>query len=360
MRILLAAPTGRAAQRLSQAARKPAATIHRLLKFDPGKGGFLANENQPLKTDFVIIDEASMLDTRLASALFRAIPAEAHVLLVGDVHQLPSVGAGNVLGDLIGSGIFPVTRLQQIFRQGKGSSIVEAAHAILSGQAQAPFVVEGPADVDPQLDLHFLRAPDPASCVEKVVDLCREWIPRWFPTADALMDVQVLAPMHRGVAGIANFNQELQNALNREKTHLAIGSTHFHRNDKVIQLRNNYDKGIFNGDLGRVTQLNAEAGTLSVDFDGTAVDLERIDLSDVQPAYAISVHKSQGSEFPIVIIPLVKQHFMLLQRNLLYTALTRGRRKVFLVGDPTAYAMAVRNRDAAIRQTDLKRKLQAS
>lgn len=357
VRLLLAAPTGRAAQRLSQAARKPAATIHRLLKFDPAKGGFLANENQPLNTGFVIIDEASMLDTRLASALFRAIPAEAHVLLVGDVHQLPSVGAGNVLGDLIACGLFPVTRLQQIFRQGKGSSIVQAAHGILGGQAQAPFVTDDPAAVDPRHDLHFIRAPEPGACVERVLELCRDWIPRWFPTTDSTMDVQVLAPMHRGTAGIGKLNERLQSALNRERAHVALGALRFHRHDKVIQLRNNYDKGIFNGDLGRVIRADADAGALTVDFDGTEVELERPDLSDLQPAYAISVHKSQGSEFPIVIVPLVKQHFMLLQRNLLYTALTRGRRKVFLVGDPAAYAMAVRNREATIRQTDLARKL---
>jgi len=358
VRMLLAAPTGRAAQRLSQATRKPAATIHRLLKFDPANGGFVANENQPLNAGFVVIDEASMLDNRLASALFRAIPAEAHVLLVGDVHQLPSVGAGNVLADLIDSGLFPVTRLQHIFRQGKGSSIVQAAHGILVGQAQAPFLVDGCNDIDPRHDLHFIRAPEPADCVARVVELCRDWIPRWFPTLNPVMDVQVLAPMHRGVAGIGNLNEALQAALNRERNKVTLGTTTFHQADKVIQLRNNYDKGIFNGDLGRVSHVNSEAGTLAADFDGAEVELERMDLSDLQLAYAISIHKSQGSEFPVVVIPLVKAHFLLLQRNLLYTALTRGRRKVFLIGDPVAFAMAVRNQEATVRHTDLQRKLQ--
>ncbi len=359
VRLLLAAPTGRAAQRMGQAARKPAATIHRLLKFDPGKGGFVHNEHQPLNAGFVIIDEASMLDNRLASALFRAIPAEAHVLLVGDVHQLPSVGAGNVLGDLIASGLFPVTRLQNIFRQGKGSSIVQTAHQILAGNAQAPFLIQSLSEVNPQHDLFFLRAEDAEACVGCVEALCRDWIPRWFPRMDPVMDVQVLAPMHRGVAGIGSINLSLQKSLNDARSKLTIGATTFRKGDKVIQLRNNYDKGIFNGDLGRVSRIHIEAGTLAVDFDGTEVDLERMDLGDLQLAYAISVHKSQGSEFPIVILPLVKAHFMLLQRNLLYTGLTRGRRKVFLVGDPVAYAMAVRNAEATVRHTDLQPKLHA-
>lgn len=357
VRLQLAAPTGRAAQRMAQSTRKPAATIHRLLKYDPSTGGFVANENTPLNAAFVIIDEASMLDTRLASALFRAIPAEAHLLLVGDVHQLPSVGAGNVLGDLIASELFPVTRLQQIFRQGRGSSIVETAHAILAGQANAPFVIDDPADVDPRKDLHFLRAPTPEQCVQRVVELCQRWIPRWFPKRGSILDTQVLAPMHKGTAGIARLNEGLQDALNQERSEISLGASRFRRGDKVIQLRNNYDKGIFNGDLGLVTHLNHEAGTLAADFDGTLVDLERMELSDLALAYAITVHKSQGSEFPIVIIPLVKAHFLLLQRNLLYTALTRGRKKVIFVGDPVAYAMAVSNHEAAVRRTDLKAKL---
>jgi exodeoxyribonuclease V alpha subunit len=358
VRIVLAAPTGRAAQRMAQSARHNASTIHRLLKFDPAGGGFVHNRDRPLNADFFIVDEASMLDNALASSLIRAIPAQAHILFVGDADQLPSVGAGNVLGDLITSKVFPVTRLQKIFRQGAGSAVVRVAHSVLSNEAQAPYVIDEIKDFDPLHDVCFIRRLTPEACVATVAELATEHFPRWYPKVNPVMGTQVLVPLHRGAAGISQFNKTLQTSFNRSQEKVTFGEIAFHLGDKVIQMKNNYDKGIFNGDLGRISHLNTVAGTVAVDFEGTSVDLERSELSDLSLAYAISIHKSQGSEFPIVVLPLLKQHFLLLQRNLLYTAITRGKRKVFIVGDPSAYAMAVRNTEAAIRRTDLVRKVQ--
>lgn len=365
-RVMLAAPTGRAAQRMSESAGVTAKTIHRLLEWDPGAGGFVRNEDKPLRGDLVVVDEASMLDTRLAASLLRAVPEKAHLLLVGDVDQLPSVGAGNVLKDLIRFAkesqlqSFAVTRLQQIFRQGSRSGIVEVSHAILHNNASPPSPATSPDQMDPEADLHFILAPEPERCVGAVVRLCSNLLPRWYPWANPTMDIQVLAPLHKGQAGIGNLNHELQAALNPDGRGVTLGSQRFAIGDKVIQTRNNYDLGIFNGDLGRVTAINAESGTLAAEFDSGVVDFERGDMLDLSPAYAISIHKSQGSEFPIVVIPLLKQHFIMLQRNLIYTGITRGRKKVFLIGDPAAYAMAVRNSDSGHRVTDLLGKLKSS
>ena len=358
VRIVLAAPTGRAAQRMAQSARHNASTIHRLLKFDPAGGGFVHNQDHPLNVDFLIVDEASMLDNALASSLLRAVPVQAHILIVGDSDQLPSVGAGNVLSDLISAKVFPVTRLRKIFRQGAGSAVVRIAHSVLEGEAQAPYVIDEIKDFDPSHDVCFIRRLTPEACVTTVSELTQQHLPLWYPKVDNIMGIQVLVPLHRGGAGIAQFNETLQKSLNQQREAISYGGIFYHLGDKVIQMKNNYDKGIFNGDLGRISHLNTSAGTLAVDFEGHLVELDRNELSDLTLAYAISIHKSQGSEFPIVILPLLKQHFLLLQRNLLYTAITRGKRKVFIVGDPAAYAMAVRNTEAAIRQTDLVRKVQ--
>jgi len=356
VKILLAAPTGRAAQRMAETTRGYAQTIHRLLKFEPAKGRFTHNEDNPLKADFVIVDETSMLDARLAAALLRAIPLQAHILLVGDVNQLPSVGAGNVLTDLIESREVAVTRLQQVFRQQKESSIITTAYNVLSGSKGTPYTLESLKELGPQYDLQFIKAIEPESCLEAVKYLCERFIPGALKK-NAIRDAQVLAPMHRGLAGIANFNTILQNALNPDGRAFTIGHQQYRVGDKIIQNRNNYDKNIFNGDIGYIQSMNGETGTLQVQFDSENVELAKADLMDVSLAYAISVHKSQGSEYPIVIIPILKQHFMMLQRNLLYTALTRGKRKVFVVGDPSAWFMAVNNADPAHRFTHLKEKL---
>jgi exodeoxyribonuclease V alpha subunit len=377
VRVHLAAPTGRAAQRLAETTGGFASTIHRLLKYDPAGGGFVSNESAPLATDFLIVDEASMLDTRLAAALLQAVPSRAHVLLVGDTDQLPSVGAGNVLKDLIAVGqvgdlaarsttgpttstaAIPVTRLAVIYRQQGQSAIVTTAHAINSGDPSLPPAVTEVAQAQPWSDLNFIVATSPEDCVQKVIALCTEFVPRHWKWFHPVNDVQVLAPMHKGVAGVANFNTQLQAALNPRSPGLRTTGGEFRAGDKVIQLRNNYEKNLFNGDIGTVVSIDGAAGTLIAEFDGDRHAFDRGDFGDLALAYTISIHKSQGSEYPVVIIPLLKAHFMMLQRNLLYTGITRGRKKVFLVGEPAAYAMAVRNSESKLRLTHLKEKLAA-
>jgi exodeoxyribonuclease V alpha subunit len=359
VRVHLAAPTGRAAQRLAETTGGYASTIHRLLKYDPG-AGFTANESHPLATDFLIVDEVSMLDTRLASALFQAVPARAHLLLVGDTDQLPSVGAGNVLQDLITASRAPVTRLSVIFRQKGQSGIVTTAHAINSGETSLPLVATAVESIDPSSDLTFVVADSAEDCVRKVVQLCTDFIPRHYERCDPIADVQVMAPMHKGVAGVANLNLQLQGALNGRARGIRTVGGEFRPGDKVIQLRNNYDKNLFNGDIGRVSSADAEGGGIEADFDGERHAFTRGETGDLALAYAISIHKSQGSEYPVVVVPLLKAHFMMLQRNLLYTAITRGRRKAFIVGEPAAYAMAVRNGESKLRVTHLREKLAAA
>jgi exodeoxyribonuclease V alpha subunit len=359
VRVHLAAPTGRAAQRLAESTGGYASTIHRLLRFDASKGGFTANESQPLATDFLVVDEASMLDTRLAAALIQAVPSRAHLLLVGDTDQLPSVGAGNVLKDLIATERVPVTRLNVIFRQQGQSQIVTTAHAINSGDASLPPTVKDVAAVQSWCDLTFIAADSAEDCLQKVVTLCTEYVPKHYAWFHPIRDVQILAPMHKGVAGVGNLNIQLQNALNPSERGLRFGNIEYRVGDKVIQLRNNYDKNLFNGDIGTITAADPDEGTLEANFDGDRHVFERGDLSDMAHAYAISIHKSQGSEYPVVVVPLLKAHFMMLQRNLLYTAITRGKKKVFLVGEPAAYAMAVRNSESKLRLTHLKQKIAA-
>lgn len=351
--LVLGSPTGRAAQRLGESTGCSAATLHRLLRFDPAQARFTVDQEHPLKGRFIIIDEASMLDSALAAALLRGIPTDAHLLLVGDVNQLPSVGSGNVLNDLIEHAGVPVVRLQQIFRQSEHSNIVTTAHALLGGQAGPPRLAPNLKAVDPRFDLQFIAAPEPADCLKAIEELFTTWLPRHLPDFPPLRDVQVLAPMHRGLVGIREINTTLQKRLNPDAASLAFGETVFRVGDRVIQMRNNYDKNIYNGDLGTVLAVHPATGGLTAAFHQREVQLERMELIDLELAYAISIHKSQGSEFPVVVIPLLKQHFILLQRNLLYTAITRGRRKVFLLGDPAAYAMAVRNTDQQKRHTGL-------
>jgi len=359
VRVTLAAPTGRAAQRLSETTGGFATTIHRLLAYDVVHGGFEHNESKPLPTDFLIVDESSMLDVRLAAALLQAVPVRAHLLLVGDIDQLPSVGAGNVLKDFIATERVPVTRLSFVYRQQKESLIVATAHAINGGENQPPPVVSEVAKAQAWSDLNFISATSAEDCLAKVIELCTKFIPQHFKWFNPVTDVQILAPMHKGVAGVANLNTQLQAALNPHHTGLKAVSGEYRPGDKLIQLRNNYDKNLFNGDIGTIVSVDLTKGTLIADFDGSQHVFERGEFGDVALAYAISIHKSQGSEYPVVIVPLLKAHFMMLQRNLIYTAITRGRKKVFIVGEPAAYGMAVRNAESKLRCTHLKEKILA-
>jgi exodeoxyribonuclease V alpha subunit len=368
VRVTLAAPTGRAAQRLAASTGGFASTIHRLLGYDAARGGFEHGESKPLATDFLIVDEASMLDTRLAAALLSAVPVRAHLLLVGDIDQLPSVGAGNVLKDLIavsdrshhpapGGAAIPVTRLSFIYRQKKESLIVTTAHAINGGEATPPPIVNEVAKAQAWSDLNFVQADGPEDCLAKIIELCTRFIPQQFAWLDRVAEVQILAPMHKGIVGVANLNLQLQAALNPNTRGIKAPAGEFRPGDKVIQLRNNYDKNLFNGDIGIILSVDLAKGTLVADFDGDRHAFERGELGELALAYAISIHKSQGSEYPAVIVPLLKGHFMMLQRNLLYTAITRGRKKVFLVGEPAAYGMAVRNAESKLRCTHLREKI---
>lgn len=358
-KILLAAPTGRAARRMAESCSHFAQTVHRLLKFDPSQGGFTMNEQNPLTCDFVIMDEASMLDLRLAAALIRSIPPKAHLVLVGDADQLPSVGSGNVLKDLIECELFQVTRLAVTFRQAENSGIVGLAHGILAGKGSPPPPVDSLSEINPQHDVHFIRAVTPEECVTAVTKLSKDILPRKF-SIDPKNDLQILAPLHRGIGGIGNLNDQLRDVLNPNGATQVMGAMLFREGDKVIQTRNNYDKDVFNGDMGIIEAVDTLNGKVDIDFEGKKVSYQRMEITDLQPAYAISVHKSQGSEYPVVIFPLLKQHFMMLQRNLVYTGLTRAKRKVVFVGDPAAYGMAIRNDKTLVRQTDLVRKLKES
>jgi len=287
--------------------------------------------------------------------------SDAHLILVGDSDQLPSVGAGQVLLDLIRCGRIPVVRLQAIYRQQSWSLIVNIAHGINRGETQLPPIATDASAIDPRHDMAFIDARSPEECLAQVLELCTRVLPSKFQL-DPREDVQVLTPMHKGVAGVGNLNQQLQAALNPAGPNapsLRGPSGEYRPGDKIIQLRNNYDKGLFNGDIGRILSIEPEDGTLVADFDGERQLLERSDLGDIALAYSISIHKSQGSEYPAVIVPLLKQHFVMLQRNLLYTAVTRGKRRVFIVGDPVAYAMAVRNSESRRRCTTLAARLAA-
>ena len=349
-KVILCAPTGRAAQRISETTGKPAQTIHRLLQYKPAEFKFSYNKENPLNVDFIIIDEASMIDVFLAGALFQAIPSTAHVLLVGDVDQLPSVGPGNVLGDIIRSKKFNVTRLNRIFRQEACSEIVSVAHNIIHAADYCPTVVHSVEEIEPTKDFHFIETNTPEQCLQTMMDLCKNFLPKWY-NIDPIDDVQILVPVHKGTVGTENLNAALQNAFIPQEygcdwSQLRIG-------DKVVQTRNNYEKNIFNGDLGRVGYIDGDDRSMLVKFGTESVVISRSNLGDLSLAYALSIHKSQGSEFPIVVIGILRQHYVMLQRNLIYTAITRSKNKVFIIGDPQAYSIAVRNSERAMRLTGL-------
>ncbi len=349
--VKLASPTGRAAKRLSEATGYPASTIHRMLGFSPTEG-FQHRDDNPLPTDMVIVDEVSMLDTTLANALFRAIDPRSHVLLVGDVDQLPSVGPGDVLRDLIESGEIPVTRLGLIFRQSAESLIITNAHRINQG--------EMPIFPDEASDFFLFRiADDPQRASDLVVDVVKNRIPEkfgWHP----FDDVQVIVPMYRGQVGIRALNKALQASLNppgRPAEQTIAGQT-FRVGDKVLQTSNNYDKEVFNGDVGRIHAINPIEKVMTIIFDDRFVAYDFGEIADeLTHAYAISVHRSQGSEYPVIVMPVVSQHYLLLQRNLLYTAITRAKKLVVLVGSQKAIAIAVNNDQVSQRYTSLAERL---
>jgi len=351
-RFLLAAPTGRAAKRLSEATGAPARTLHRLLEFAPHQGfKFLRDRDNPLDADMIIVDEASMIDLLLMNALLKALDVTSHLLLVGDVDQLPSVGAGNVLRDLIRSGVVPTVALDAIFRQARDSFIIVNAHRINRG--------EFPLFSRSARDFFLFPATDPDQAAQWVLELVTRRIPRKFGY-DPMEEIQVLSPMYRGAAGVAMLNERLQQALNPphpNKPEVRLGSRVFRVGDRVMQIRNNYDKEVFNGDLGRVTRIDREDQVLAIRFDDRLVEYDFSQLDEVVHAYAISVHKSQGAEYPAVVVPLLTQHYMMLQRNLLYTAVTRARELVVLVGTKRAIAIAVRNDKVAARNSRLAQRL---
>jgi exodeoxyribonuclease V alpha subunit len=348
---LLAAPTGRAAKRLAEATGREAKTIHRLLEFKPGEG-FGRDEHNPLDADMVVIDESSMLDLVLANTLFKAIGPDSHLLLVGDVDQLPSVGAGDVLRDLIASGVTKVVRLQTIFRQAANSLIVQNAHRINHGQM--------PLTSKDASDFFLFVKPDPDDLAELIVDIVRQRIPQKF-NLDPMEDIQVLSPMYNGAVGVNNLNEKLQEALNppgKSKRERRLGGRVFRIGDKVMQTANNYDKNVYNGDIGRITALDPVQQTMTLNVGGAPVIYDFLEVDELVHAYAISVHKSQGAEYPCVVLPVVTQHYLMLQRNLLYTAVTRARRLVVLAGTRRAVGIAVSNNRVSRRHTALDWRLQ--
>ncbi|MGO8951410.1 MAG: ATP-dependent RecD-like DNA helicase [Ktedonobacterales bacterium] len=356
----LAAPTGRAAKRMTEATGRPARTLHRLLEFQPGNNDFAYNEHRPLPQQFVIVDEASMLDILLAYRLVKALSAPAHLLLVGDADQLPSVGPGSVFRDIIASESIPVVRLTELFRQARESAIVVTAHGVQAGVV--PTMQSKSAS-----DFFFIQASDPMAAQRLVADLVARRLPAHYGF-DPVRDIQVLAPMYRGPAGVTALNEVLQSRLNPTTGSLSIvyGDHAFCLGDKIMSVHNNYDKGpagVFNGDLGRVVKVEPEAQQMWVEFlddAGTfSVGYESHELDELTLAYACSIHRAQGSEYPCVVLPLVSQHSLMLQRNLLYTAITRARQLCVLVGDPRALRRAVENTSVASRNTGLAERLLA-
>ena len=347
-RLLLCAPTGRAARRMTETSGLEACTIHRLLEVDPSSGGFRRDAEHPVDCDLLVVDEASMVDVALMHALVKAVPDRAALLIVGDIDQLPSVGPGQVLADIIASGTVPVVRLTEVFRQAAESRIIVNAHRINAGDIPE---LDPPEAIS---DFYFVPADDPESAVPKVLKLVRTRIPRRFGL-DPVRDIQVLCPMNRGGVGARSLNIELQAVLNPagERRVERFGWT-FARGDKVMQVENDYDKDVYNGDIGRIDDVDPDLGEVTARFDGRAVAYGFGELDALVPAYATTIHKSQGSEYPAVVIPLMTQHYVMLRRNLLYTGVTRGKRLVVLVGQRKAIAIAVRAASGRRRWSKLR------
>ena len=347
MSILLAAPTGRAAKRMTEATGMEAKTIHRLLEYNP-MDGYKRNDANPLDGDALIVDECSMIDILLFNNLMKAIPSNMRLILVGDIDQLPSVGAGNVLRDIIDSQQIPVVRLTRIFRQAQTSRIVMNAHAINAGQF--PNIKNG---LD--TDFFFIGQEDVDDIVKLIIGLVRDRLPKKY--GYPAKEIQVLTPMQRGTVGAGNLNIELQNTLNPSGPSLARGGYTFRQGDKVMQIRNNYDKNVFNGDIGYITAVNTTERTLSATFDNRVVEYDITELDEIVLAYAVTIHKSQGSEFPVVVMPVTMKHYVMLQRNLIYTGITRAKKICVLVGTTKALAYAIRNNTVSKRNTKLKERL---
>jgi len=337
VKLLLCAPTGRAAKRMTEATGMEAKTIHRLLEFDPKAFGFKRNDENPLDCDLLVVDESSMVDVLLMQSLMKAVPTHAALFIVGDTDQLPSVGPGQVLADIINSGAVPVVRLTEVFRQAAESKIITSAHAINAGR------LPDLAPPDGEADFYFVPAADPEQAVPRIVELVSKRIPRRFGF-DPIKDIQVLCPMNRGGVGARSLNIELQATLNPagDKRIERFGWT-FAPGDKVMQIENDYDKDVFNGDIGMIEDVDLDEGDVTVNFDGRTVTFLFGELDSLVPAYAVTIHKSQGSEYPAVVIPIMTQHYAMLQRNLIYTGVTRGKKLVVLVGQKKAIAIAVKN-----------------
>ena len=345
--LILCAPTGRAAKRMSEATGYEAKTIHRLLEFDPKTGGFKRGQEKPIDCDLLVVDEASMVDVLLMQSLLKAVPDKGALLIVGDIDQLPSVGPGQVLADIISSQVVPVVRLTEVFRQAAKSRIISTAHKINQG------AIPDLTIIDDTSDFYFIKADDPETAVGRIVELVKERIPKRFGL-DPIRDIQVLCPMNRGGIGARSLNVSLQNVLNpvSDRKVERFGWI-FAPKDKVMQIENDYDKEIYNGDIGYIEDVNAEAAELIVNFDGRLVVYGFGELDTLVPAYATTIHKSQGSEYPAVVIPVLMQHYMMLQRNLLYTGVTRGKKLVVFVGQKKAIAIAVRNASSRRRWSKL-------
>ncbi len=359
-RILLAAPTGRAARRLAEATGREARTVHRLLEFDPVRQRFARGPDHPLEADLLIVDEASMLDVALARSTVEAVPIAGQLLLVGDVDQLPSVGPGRVLADLIASGALPVVRLDEIFRQAAESRIVVNAHHIRRGempQLRNPNeAASSRANPEARGDFFFIERQEPEEVLETLIHLVADRIPKGFGF-DPAQEIQVLSPMNRGPLGVHNLNALLQEQLNPSGQEIPFGGRRLRLGDKVMQLKNNYQLEVANGDLGRIVDYDLEEQEIAVSFDGRRVSYAATELDELTLAYACSIHKSQGSEYPCVVVPVHMQHAIMLQRNLVYTALTRAKRLAVLIGQGKALALAVRNQDTRRRFTRLAERL---
>ena len=345
--ILLAAPTGRASKRMSEATGKEAKTIHRLLEYNPAEG-YGRNDENPLQGGVLIVDESSMIDVILMNSLLKAVPSQMKVILVGDIDQLPSVGAGNVLRDIIDSDVVPVVRLTRIFRQAQSSRIITNAHKI--NQGVFPDISNGK-----DADFFFIKQEDPELAAKEIVNIVKNRIPKAYHYSTN--DIQVLAPMQRSVVGATNLNIILQEAINPEGDSLSRGGFKYRKGDRIMQIRNNYDKEVFNGDIGYVKEVNLEERTLTAIYEGRPVEYEDSELDELTLAYATTIHKSQGSEYPVVVIPLLMTHFVMLQRNLIYTGITRAKKICIIVGTTKALAYSVHNMVVLKRNTKLKERL---